>query len=42
MRFNGPEIKKRIWFHFDDDVMDMWWKPRREKAGSESVGEPFT
>jgi len=30
-------IKQRIWFHFDDDVMDMWWKLRREEAetGSE-------
>lgn len=47
MRFNGFEIviKKRIWFHFDDEVMDMWWKSRREgrdetrdkKTGSESV-----
>lgn len=54
MRFNGPiETRQRIWFHSDDDVMDMWWKLRRDarrrgttektksKLAQNPLSEPF-
>lgn len=45
----GIVIKKRIWFHFDGNVMDMWWKSGREqlegrrqkKLAQNPLSEPF-